>query len=1129
MLLGVAACVTASALPASSYVASSALSKGTWVKVKVTDSGIFAITQSDLAKWGFKDITKVKVCGYGGAPVSETLTDSQIDDLPQVPVLVAGGKLFFYAQGPTTWLSNSTLITYKQYQHPYATAGYYLITDRDDMTQNAISSVDAAATATDATMKTFTDRLFHEKELYTATASGTYLMGEDFKYNTTQSFKFSLPDYVEGTDLTVLTAFAAKTIGGSSNKLTFQYNGTNLTSTSSDNIAPVTSSYTAVNVSESAKSFKLSSSDLTYTIGFAYSGTLYTANLDYITVNYTRKLALNGGIVQFRTPKTMAAGATACVSNCASATHLWDVTTANRPFEITATKADNSITFAQSAKGGREYVAFDETANVPSPTFVETVANQNIHAQATPDMIVISPTEYIAQAQRIAAMHEQVDSMRVLVLDQQEVFNEFSSGTPDFMAYRKVAKMFYDRGVDSTGHKMGYLLLFGRGTYDNRQLTSTVKALGYPMLLTWQSANGTDEIYSYSSDDLLSMMADGSGSVPASEKLDIAIGRMPIKSVSEAKDVVDKLVNYVTKTDFGSWKNNVLMIADDENNGVHMIQAESVIKANKDNGGSDFVFNRIYLDSYVAESTGQGRTYPGARKDFFQKLDEGVLLLDYIGHSSGVTWSAEGLLTNTDIGKLYLKHLPLFYTASCEFTRLDAVTPTGGEDIFLNSRGGAIALITTARQVTISDNGVLNRYVGAYMYRRDASGNYLRIGDILRLGKNMYLGDSNKLRYYLVGDPAMRLAYPNYKIKIESINGQALSADNMPSFKARETLVIKGAIYTPKGEKATGFNGTVSPTLYDAEQSVVTHGYGDDGLEYAYQDRSNKLATAKDTVVGGEFSVKLSVPSEITFPSSFGNYSPAMLSMYASTADGHEANGTNEQLYIYGYDDGAVTDTVGPAIKSLVLNGSDFKDGANVNESPMVIASLSDASGINFSSSGIGHQMSLVLDGKTSYSDVSAYYSAETCGEGCAGNIRYPMTDLAEGAHTLKLKVWDTFENSSEQTINFNVVKGLQPELYQVYTTTNPASVEAVFYLKHNRPDALITVTLKVYDLMGRELWSTTQTGKSDMFTSFPITWNLTDGAGRRVPRGIYIYKAGISTDGEQETTTAKKIAVSAE
>ena len=1140
------------ALNADFYASESKLASGRWVKINVPSSGLYSISQSEASSWGFPDVSKLKVFGYGGAPISTLLNENQIDDLPQVPTYRSGGRIVFYAQGPITWsTSKNGDIQFVQVQHPYSTAGYYLVTDREDIEPATMATTSTPIAQQGEELTTFTERLFHEEELFSPGQTGNLLLGEDFKYNSTQTFSFNIPGHTEGSPVNILTAFAAKAIGTTSSSLTFKCNGTTLETSANDKVAAMSSSdgYTHCKLANTVKRCNVDGTSVLFTITFKNSGTVLSmARLDYITINYERDLKMSGSDFAFRCPAG-SASAVMSLSGASASTVIFDVTDTSNPAVVAADNVAGTLKFTPAGSGAREYRAYDG-GSLPAPVKVCDVANQNLHGNSTPDLIIISPAEYSAQAARIATLHEQYDTMRVLLLQPEAIYNEFSSGTPDVMAYRKLAKMFYDRGTDETGHRLQHLLLFGRASYDNRMISSSAKSASYPRLLFWETSVGDYDNTSFGTDDILAALSDGASESNLADTryapACIGVGRMPVKSASEAKEVVDKLYSYVTGKDYGPWKNNLIMVADDGDGGIHMRQSDSAQELMKDNGGKDFVYNRIFLDAYTQTSDGTGNVYPQARKKMFQLLNDGALVMHYIGHANTVSWTHDGLLNNSDINSMYLRHYPLFYTATCEFTRHDADVVSGGEILFLNNRGGAIALISTIRPTFISSNEYFTNSLARNLFKRDENNMYKRLGDVYRMSKNesmsyddsgrvMSYSDANKLRYSLIGDPAMRLAYPSYNVKLEEINGVAVSDDNMPDFKARQTLTLKGAIYDNKGNKATDFNGTIMPTLYDAEKSVETKGNKAINEEepiakFVYQERSNKLAVAKDSVRNGEFSVRLIIPSEIDSPESFDNYSTAMVSFYANSDSGIEANGNNEQFFIYGFDETVDVDTEGPDIRRFVLNTDAFTEGSEVNESPMVLADVADKSGINLSSSGIGHQMSLLLDGTMLYTDVATYFTPSiTDGETSGGTINYPLEGLTQGEHTLRLKVWDSFSNSSERTISFNVVNGLKPELYDVYTTANPATTEASFYLTHNRPDATVTVRLGVYNLMGQEVWSTTQTGKSDMFKSFPITWELNDMAARRVPRGIYIYRASISTDGVQEATKSKKLAVAAE
>jgi len=1118
----------AMALDKSFYADSSKLASGTWVKIQVSESGIYQITADDARNWGLgSDLSQIHVFGYGGAPLSETMNSAYSDDLPQVPVVRSNDRILFYGQGPTTWKRLNSNFTQLQVQHPYANGGYYLVTN--DSRFNDVAVTTATNSPTGEVQTTYVERLYHENDIINPGETGRTYLGEDFSSTKSQSFKFSLDGLVSGSTVKVYTVFGAKTLGAKS-EVSFSYNGTSLATDNNDIMSPAASiANDHYDLAKSLKTFTLDgTTELTWAVKFSCTGTVYLARLDYITVNYERALSLpSSGSFTFGL-QNASTGSSYRVSNCNSATRVWDVTQAWAPVQMQTT-GSGELTFSPATSGRREFVVFDESGTYSHPTLVEaSVENQNIHGEATPDMIILAPSDYLAQAQRIADMHEQVDNWRVLVLDHEKVFNEFSSGTPDAMAYRRLCKMFWDRGTSTDGHKLGYLLLAGGGTFDNRLIGTTASTFSYPHLLTWQSESSSTEDNSITTDDYFGILADGSGTGHA-EDMDIAVGRFPVRSLSEMRTVTNKLIKYVTTPDYGSWKNQVLNVADDEDNAIHMQQAETVIETARANGGDDMVYNYVFIDAFNAVSEGGSRTYPDARAKLFARLNEGTLWWNYTGHASTQNWTGEGLLKRVDVdNNLYYRHLPVLYAATCEYLRFDASTVSSGELVFKNGNGGAIAVLCPPRLAYITYNGALNMKVATYMFSRDASGKQRRIGDMLRLAKNdIESSTDNNRRFFVYGDPAMRLAYAPYTAVIETINGKAVSSDNMPVFKAREKVQFAGKIVDQQGNVVPGFDGTVVSTLFDCEQSVTTNGYGA-GVPFTYEDRSNRLAISVDTVQAGHFTINVVIPTEVN--NEYDNYRPALINLYASDSrDTLEAKGACDDFYIYGYADDVAADTVGPTIISFGLNDENFVDGSDVNESPLVLATVSDESGVNFSASGIGHSMTLTLDGTTSYNDVVSYYTPQYASTGTLGSINYALSDLSQGIHTLRLRVWDVYSNVSEKTISFNVVPGLTPEIADVYAAANPASVETTFYVKHNRPDAVVSVGIEVFDLMGRKVWSTTQSGRSDMYTATPITWDLTDSGGRRVPRGIYIYRATISTDGVQEATKSKKLAVTGE
>jgi hypothetical protein len=536
---------------------------------------------------------------------------------------------------------------------------------------------------------------------------------------------------------------------------------------------------------------------------------------------------------------------------------------------------------------------------------------------------------------------------------------------------------------------------------------------------------------------------------------------------------------------------------------------------------------KVYIDAYQKTNG----NYPQAREVMFRYLNDGVVWWNFVGHANNHAWTHDGQLTFNDINNLYLRNIPFVYAATCDFLRWDSNTQSGGEILFGERYGGCIGMVSAIRPVYIKENGYLTSAMGRALGTRDESGRLLTSGEIYQHAKNDIRDDDgnrtrnvNRLRYVFMGDPALRLAMPSNIITLDSIDNKPVTEDNQITLEALGTPVIKGSVTAPDGTELSDFNGLVNVEIYDAEQSITTNGNGDEGKAVTFETYGNKIYAGSAQVTNGKFSLQAAMPSEIA-----NNFRPATMALYAySTEDDTEAIGLSKDFYIYGFNENAVEDTEAPTIDSFVLNHSSFKSGDKVNNEPMVIASVSDNIGINVSLAGIGHQMALILDDNTTYTDVTHYYTPGT-DERPSGTINYPLSDLADGNHTLKLRVWDTSGNSASETIEFYVMQNLAPTIYSVYTDANPASTVANFYITHDRPDCMVTVAVTVYDLLGRPVWTGSQTGMSDMFTSVPVTWNLTDNAGRRVNRGIYIYRASITTDDETFETASRRIAVTAQ
>lgn len=1114
----------------SSYASSSALAEGRWVRISVTESGMHLITVEQLKNHGFTEPSKVRVYGYGGARMSDKLTrDNYIDDLPMVQSVATDRGIFFYAQGPEVWKKYGNTAYYTHSLNPFSSAGYYFLSDRE--AEEPQIPVIGTAKAKNDPATTFTDRLFHEKDLMSPGGTGHIMVGEDFRYQPSQTFTFNLTDKADN-NAWMCCSFLANSLTAPT-YLKFTANGAALPETNTDRVS-ITSSSSNYSSTTTNKKFEISDDVLKLSISASNSGSVSLSRLNYIDINYNRHIRLNGGKLLFRTSHSSVK-----LGNASATTRVWDITEPQNIQEMNTAKEGDALVWTTSKMGLREYVAWDESATLPSPTYADEIGNQDLHSIQQADMVIVSMPDWISHAERLAEFHRtSADSLSVTVVTQQQVFNEFSSGKPDVNAFRHFFKMLWDKG-NAQSRPLKFALLMGRGTYDNRGITSQVQALGCPLMPIWQSEQGYDPNSSFTTDDIMAFLEDNSGSSYGMglEKYCIAVGRMPARSATEARNMVDKTIRYGTEAPVGEWKNKILMLADDKDRGIHLEQMEAAYNAmTATKNGSSFMYNKVYLDAYTMSTSGAGATYPDARKQFYRLLDEGTLWWSFVGHSDISTMSSEKIITASDIqDNMYHKHPPVLYAATCDILWWDGAEISGGELMYQNPDGGVIAMCSATRPVYISENGKLTKAIAQFITQRDETGRYLPIGEIIRRGKQnikeekdnvlVEKSNTNKLRYVFMGDPALRLATPANRVVLQTINDVGLDTGTQVVMQARQDVTIKGYVAGAGGEKLSDFNGMLLVTLYDAEKSTTTNGNGgDDGKISTFEEQGDRLFTGRGTVTAGEFSMTFPMPTDIA-----GNFRPAALNLYAYEDSGRDAIGVNRDFFVYGYDENAPDDNQAPSIDMMALNHESFRNGDNVNESPMFIAEISDDRGINLSSAGVGHQMSLQLDGGAkTYTDLSNHFSLSLDGTP-SGSVYYQLDELTEGNHSLRFRVWDTSGNMSEQTIDFFVVPGLQPVIYDVYSDANPASVEANFYITHNRPDAHVDVTLTVYNLLGQPVWSTSQSGRSNLFDTFPINWNLTDNAGRRVPRGIYIYKASVSTDGEQYDTASKKIAVTAQ
>ena len=1111
-LLFVFGLLTSAWADSSRYASESVLNSGKWVKIQVAEDGIYKLTAADLKKMGFSNLDKVAVYGYGGWPLDEDFSTTYIDDVPEVAVWRSADYLLFYGKGPRKWEYSSSDKSFIHTNNPYSNYGYYFVTEKE----TAGRTMEKAASAAGATLQvtTFDDYVLHEEELVSVNSSGRELYGESFTSTLSRDFTISVPGITNDEGKATLSF-----ISRGNGTITMNVDGNALISGS---VSVPSDEYEVARELYRERAWMADKGE-TVKVNIGYSTTGHkNVHLNYFRLQMKRQLKVYDNYTFFRSLSARGNASRFVIQGADASTLVFDVTDGVNPQQMETSLNGTELSFSIPASASlREFVVV-KPSQIKAPVTVGEVVNQNLHALPQQDMIIIAQPNFTTQAERLAEAHRTKDNLTVRVVTPESIYNEFSSGTPDATAYRRFMKMFYDRKT-SEADAPKYLLLFGDGSFDNRKLTSAWKSVDMSnMLLTYQTENSLSS-QSYVIDDYFGFLDDADNKKSLqNKKLCLGIGRFPIRTVEQATQMVDKVISYMENRNIGSWKNNLCFMADDGSNTdgfmtEHMEFADQ-LAGYVESEHPEFLVNKLYYDAYKKDMT--AGTYPDVRSGLQKLLKDGLLLFNYTGHGGTTALSDEKVLTQTDINQFTYTHLPVWVTATCDFTRFDDLNTSAGEDVFLNKSSGGIALFTTVRVAYSRPNFPINDNVIRNLFERN-NGRRRTLGEVMQATKNT-LSSVYKLGFCLIGDPAVKIAYPEFGMKVTTVNGQSVDGNSI-SFKALEKITVEGEVLDASGQLVTDFTGIVNPTVKDSKVTVtcLKNSNKDDSPAFTFTDYPNTIFIGNDSVRNGKFSFTFTVPKDISYSNLQGK-----MNLYAvDTESGNEAQGNFDNFIVGGTSDTAETDTIGPEIRALYLNDTTFVDGGQVNTTPYFVAELWDKSGVNITGSSVGHDMMLVIDESTVLSyNLNSYYEL-LLGEDGTGIVKFPIPALEPGKHTAEFWVWDILNNSTVRTFTFEVVEGLKPFLFDVIATPGIAREQVTFHLMHNRPESRMRVGIMVYDLAGRQLWKHEESGTSGLFENYTVSWDLTSGGARMRP-GVYIYRAAISTDNSKDATKARKFII---
>jgi hypothetical protein len=1117
---------------AGSWAEQSLLASGDWFKIAVEESGIHRLSYEQLQEIGLDNPAQVRIFGSGATLLPEQYSDGYIDDLESVPLYMhtggdglfgPGDHILFYASGPAEWYWDEQRGMYLQQLHTYAWKGYYFLSDDlgdSPLPEEAMLSGEMATHAV-----TSYDKLdFLEEETYNLINSGQEWFGDIFSVNLSEDYSFFLEGRVEGEAVNIYVLAAARS--GDSSSFRVGANGDALGSitVSGTNLSSYTSTYAYQ--SSGQYSYVPDSDGLVLSLDYERPDDNSTGWLNYITINGRSELALTGSQLAFRDSRSAGPGniSTFQLSGAGSDMILWEITDPQHPAYIAYTLNGTTASFTMETNDHREFIAFLPGGSFPVPDYssegLGPVPNQDLHGLTHPEMVIITPELFLEEANALAQFRRENDGLDVAVVTQQQVFNEFSSGTPDATAIRNFMKMFYDRSGGSSG-ACRYLLLFGDGSYDNRG--SEEKQYNTNLILTYQSAESLSPTGSYVSDDYFGLL--DTDEQMYNGLLDIGIGRLPVSDQEEASAMVEKIIGYSDPERQGGWRNQVCFIGDDEDSNIHMRQADELATYMRDHYPV-YNTNKVYLDAYTQEELSTGPSYPDVTQAINDQVNRGALIINYTGHGGTQGLAHEKILTSNHIREWRNgEKLPLFITATCEFSRYDEYDraedleiTTAGEYVLLNAEGGGIGLFTTTRLVYSGPNHALNERFFEVAFEKDSGQQNLRLGDIIIYSKNNTGAGINKRNFTLLGDPSLRLAYPRHSVVTDSINGVHVSQGS-DTLSALQWVSISGHLENRDGEFLQDFNGMIFPKVFDKERTIETLS-NDGGAVFTFNSRNNILYSGEATVENGRFSFGFYIPKDINYAYGLGK-----ISYYGNNPE-IDAQGAFEDFTVGGVGSGQMEDDEYPVIE-LFMNDTLFKSGGITDPNPELLAYVSDNFGINTTGNGIGHDLTATLNGDRINSVIlNDYYQANPDSYN-SGVIRYPYSDLEPGAYTVSVKIWDIHNNSSESNLDFVVTESEEMLMEQVYNYPNPFFDRTWFNIEHNRPDRELRVVLHIYNLSGEMVRIIDRDLYSPGYRVEPIEWDGTTSGGASMGAGIYIYVATLSTEEGEVASSSGKLIIS--
>lgn len=1114
---------------------------GSWYKIAVAKDGIYKIDKTVLESLGISitnlNPNHIHVYGNGEGSLPELNSVPYTDDLAQNAIQIFGGAdnvfdnndyILFYGFGAHHWYPNG-LSEFEQRRNPYSDKSYYFININASTIPKIVQETDAASGIENTVFNTYDYRDVYENDLVSLVGGGKRWYGELFDVELTRSFNFPIPNLDLSSPVKFRSTMASNSPIASGTSQKYFNNGLLLF----ESTLPVSPSIADYNRSI----LNFTDSNLTSsTIGLQISVTRINANtltyLDRILINCRRNLIFYSTQFGFRNLSLVDSSLISkyVISSFPANGFVWDVSNSHSPIKINGSLNSGAMQFWYP-QYYNEFVASNGTSFF-NPEIIGPIDPQNLHGLDQADYIIVTHKNFSSQADRLAQLHRDA-GLEVHSITLDKIYNEFSSGAPDAAAIRKFAKMFHDRAIQNGSKPLKYLCLFGDGTYDPKDRIEN----NNNYVLTYQVDNSENHISALVTDDFFGMLDDNEA-IYDSDLLDIGVGRILVSDLNQAEQQVDKIEHYLkngsdlfkvgnnncclddtSNTTFGDWRTKVVQVADDEENGYFIKNdTEPEYKILKTNH-REINCDKLYLDAYPQQTSAGGQRYPDVLEAISDRIKRGALIVNYVGHGGEVGLAEERVVTIPQIQTWENnKAFTLFVSATCEFTKYDDPSRvSAGEWVSLNQKGGAIALMTTTRSVFFGVNTNVGLALFSNVFQRDVNNLPRTFGEIAMYTKNQASSSENKRSFTLIGDPALRLAFPTMNIVTDSINGnETIYQDTL---KALSKVTIKGHIEDFNGALLNNFNGILIPTVFDKIKQSHTLGQDVSSPIINFELQRNVIYKGKASVNNGMFEFSFIVPKDIAL-----NFGLGKLSYYADN-NSFDAIGVDTTFMIGGIDTNGIDDVVGPEIE-IFMNDETFIDGGITDESPVLFIKLFDESGINTVGNGIGHDITAILDNESSSPIVLNEYYSSDLNTYQSGQVKFPFENLEVGNHNIKVKFWDVNNNSSEATVRFTVQEEISPSIDKLYNYPNPFTTHTEFMMEHNQACDQLDVQIQIYTISGKLVKTINENVSTKGFNIRGIIWDGRDDFGDVLAKGVYIYRASLRNNNGLKAEKTEKLVI---